>query len=248
MTHWYPSTDELVENLSIEFLDYISKGNKSGRPINIALSGGNSPKAFFERIAVNQHKTKTPVQWMKVHLFWVDERCVPPDHADSNYGMTCSAFIHKTELNESNIHRIRGENNPGKEARRYDEEVKMLVPLKEGIPVFDLVFLGVGDDGHTASIFPNRMDLLDADKIYETATHPDTGQIRITMTGKTILRAKKIVFLVTGRSKSTIIRQIMNREPESSQYPAAYIYHNRNDADWYIDSAAAKYLKSPKKW
>ncbi|MBN1791322.1 MAG: 6-phosphogluconolactonase [Bacteroidales bacterium] len=248
MTHCYPSTDELVENLSIDFLDYISQGNKSGRVINIALSGGNSPKAFFERIALNQYKAKTTVEWPKVHLFWVDERCVPPDHADSNYGMALSALLQKIDLKESSIHRIRGENNPGTEARRYGEEVKMLVPLKEDIPVFDLIFLGVGDDGHTASIFPNRMDLLDADKIYETAAHPDTGQIRITMTGKPILRAKKIIFLVTGLSKSTIVRQIMNREPESSRYPAAYFYLNRHDADWYLDSAAAKFLKSPKKW
>lgn len=248
MTHCFPSTDELFENLSIEFLDYIAKGKKSGHVINIALSGGNSPKAFFERIAVNQCKSKTPVQWPKVHLFWVDERCVPPDHADSNYGMAFSSLLRKIELKESNIHRIRGENIPGMEARRYSEEVKMLVPLKEGIPVFDLIFLGMGDDGHTASIFPNRMDLLDAGNIYETAVHPDTGQTRITMTGKTILRAKKIVFLVTGGSKSTIIRQIMNCEPESSRYPAAYFNLNRHDADWYLDSAAAKYLKSPKKW
>jgi 6-phosphogluconolactonase len=248
MTYCYQSTDELAENLSIDFLNYISKGNKSGHDIHIALSGGNTPKAFFERIAMNQLKSKTPVPWLKVHLFWVDERCVPPDHADSNYGMTLSALIHKIDLNENNIHRIKGEKNPGPEARRYSEEVKMLVPLKEGIPVFDLIFLGVGDDGHTASIFPNRIDLLDADKIYETATHPDTGHIRITMTGKPILRAKKIIFVVTGKSKSMIVRQIINHEPESSRYPAAYIYHNRNDADWYLDSAATKFLKSPKKW
>ncbi len=248
MNHCYESTDELVENLSMYFLDFISKGNKSGQPVHIAISGGNTPRAFFERIVVNQGKPKTPVPWHAVHLFWVDERCVPPDHADSNYGMTRSALLNKVELKENNIHRIRGENNPGSEARRYSEEIKMLVPLKEGIPVFDLIFLGVGDDGHTASIFPNRIDLLDTDKIYGTATHPDTGQFRITITGKSIIRAKKIIFLVTGKSKSTIVRQIMNREPESSQCPAAYIYLNRNDADWYLDSAAARFLKSPKSW
>lgn len=242
MKHCYQSADELADKLSLNFLEYISGGKHADGKINIALSGGNTPKAFFERITVNQSNRKTPVQWDQVHLFWVDERCVPPDHTESNYGMTRTSLLNKILLYERNIHRIKGEDDPDSEALRYSLEVKKAVSLKEGIPVFDWIFLGIGNDGHTASIFPNRPDLLDADNIYETAIHPDTGQFRITLTGRSILRAKKITFLVTGKSKSLIVRQIINREPEACQYPAAYFYHNRNDAEWYLDAAAAKYI------
>jgi 6-phosphogluconolactonase len=245
MNFCFQSTDEVAEKLSLDFLDYISKRKHSEEPMNIALSGGNTPNAFFERIAANQYNQTLPIPWNKVHIFWVDERCVPPDHAESNYGMAKRALFDKIQLQDGNIHRIKGENNPVPEALRYSQEVKKLVTLKEGIPVFDWILLGIGNDGHTASIFPNRLDMLDSENLYETTVHPDTGQFRITLTGKPILRAKKIIFLVTGKSKNLVVRQIINREPEASQYPAAYIYFNRNNADWYLDAAAAKFLKSP---
>jgi len=244
MNYCYSSTDELAEQLSLRFLDYLSEGSKSGHTLNIALSGGNTPRSFFKRAAINQYRQKPVVPWHNIHFFWVDERCVPPDHEESNFGMFRSAFFKEIEMDESNIHRIRGENNPDREALRYSQEIKRLVPLKDNIPLFDLIFLGVGDDGHTASIFPDRTDLLDAEKIYETIKHPLTGQFRITLTGRSILQAKKIIFLVTGKAKSTVVRQIMDREPGSLRYPAAYIFHKRQDADWYMDRDAAKFLTS----
>ena len=242
MKHCFQSMDELADRLSLDFLSYISGGEHTEIQFNIALSGGQTPRAFFEKTAVNQHNCKRTVPWDQVHFFWVDERCVSPDHADSNYGMARVSLLNQLPLRESNIHRIRGEDNPGSEALRYSQEVKKTVPLKEGIPVFDWILLGVGNDGHTASIFPNRPDLLDAENIYETAVHPDTGQLRITLTGRSILRTKKLIFLVTGKSKSLIVRQIINREPEASQCPAAYFNFNRKDAEWYLDAAAAKFL------
>jgi 6-phosphogluconolactonase len=242
MKHCFPSTVELADKLSREFLDFISGSRHLPGKMNIALSGGTTPREFFEHITVNQHKCKTPVLWDKVHLFWVDERCVPPDHTESNYGMARSALLGKIPLHEGNIHRIRGEDEPASEAVRYSREVKGSVSLKEGIPVFDWIFLGLGNDGHTASLFPDRTDLLDTENIYDTVVHPGTGKRRITLTGRSILHAKKITFLVTGRSKRTIVRQIIHHEPVASRYPAAYLYFNRKDAEWYLDSDAAEYL------
>jgi 6-phosphogluconolactonase len=248
MIHCFQSADELVEKLSLHFLDFITRDNHSGSQLNIALSGGNTPEAFFGKISLNQNKYDLSILWNKVHLFWVDERCVTPRHADSNFGMTSRTLLSKINLQENNIHRIRGENDPDLEALRYAREIKSQVMLKDGYPVFDCIFLGIGDDGHTASIFPDRLDLLTAEKICETVKHPVTGQSRVTLTGKSILQAKRTIFLVTGESKSLVIKQIMNNEPEASRYPAAYIYFNKNNAEWYMDAAAAKLLKSSTLW
>jgi len=248
MIHCFQSADELVEKLSFHFLDFITRDNHSGSQLNIALSGGNTPKAFFRKIALNQYKYDRPIPWNKVHLFWVDERCLISRHADSNFGMTSTTLLSKINLHENNIHRMRGENDPGLEALRYAEEIKTQVAMKDGIPVFDCIFLGIGDDGHTASIFPDRLDLLTAERICETVKHPVTGQSRVTLTGKPIIQAKRIIFLVTGESKSLVIKQIMNNEPEAARYPAAYIYYKKNDADWFMDAAAAKLLKSSTLW
>lgn len=242
MIRCFQSVNELVDKLSFNFLAFIQSGNTSGRRLNIALSGGNTSKAFFEKTAMNQLKTKKPVSWTNIHFFWVDERCVPPAHAESNYGMTYATFLSKIDMPESNIHRIKGEEDPMIEAYRYEQEINAHVPLKKGVPVFDWIFLGAGDDGHTASIFPNRTDLPVSANICEAVEHPVTGQSRITLTGRPIIQAKKITFLVTGESKKLIVRQIINQEPAASHYPAAYIHAQQHDSEWYLDAAAAKFL------
>jgi 6-phosphogluconolactonase len=242
MTYCFPSENELSDKLSIDFLHFISEASHKKKTLSIAFSGGNTPKSFFERIVANQLSQGSQVMWNKVHIFWADERCVPPNHTDSNYGMTNESLLRKINLDDNNVHRIHGENDPSIEAVRYSAEIKRLVELQHEIPVFDWIFLGIGDDGHTASIFPGRLDLLDSGKICETVEHPLTGQFRITLTGNPILQAKRITFMVTGKSKSNIVRQIMNNDPEALSYPAAQINLRSSNTEWFIDQAAAKYL------
>jgi len=238
----FPSVKELSERLSLDFLSYLTHASGYQKTIAIALSGGKTPKAIFERIAADSPTLGNLIVWKKVHFFWVDERCVPPEHADSNFGMTNESLFSGINLNEANIHRIHGEDDPYQEALRYATEIKKIVEMKNEIPVFDCIFLGIGDDGHTASIFPDRMDLLNANCICEAVIHPVNGQSRITLTGKPLLKAKKLIVLATGQSKSTVISKIMNNTPESKTFPAAQILRLRNNADWYIDKEAAKYL------
>jgi 6-phosphogluconolactonase len=242
MIYCFSSVNELAEKISIDFLHFIAETAHKKNSLFIAFSGGKTPQAFFEKIAANQDIHDSNSLWNKVHLFWVDERCVLPNHADSNFGMTNKILLRNINLDKSNIHRIRGENDPYREAIRYSAEIKQYVKLQNDIPVFDLIFLGIGDDGHTASIFPDRLDLIDTGNIYEAVRHPVTGQFRVTLTGKPILQAKRLTFLVTGETKSTVIRQIMNNEPEALAYPAAQIHLRSNNTDWYIDEAAAKHL------
>lgn len=244
MIYCFQSVNKLSEKLSYEFLHFIIHATQNKRKVNIAFSGGNTPKMLFESIAANQHKAGAENVWEKIHLYWVDERCVPPDHPDSNYGMTKSSLLDHISIPERNIHRILGENNPFQEAERYTSEIMLNVNQLNGIPEFDWVFLGIGDDGHTASIFPGRLELLDATEICEAVAHPVSGQFRVTITGKTILQAKKITFMATGESKSTVIRQIINNEPAALSYPAAHVQLRRRNTSWYVDEAAAKYIKT----
>ncbi len=242
MIRCFPTVKELAEHLSSEFLKFISEASLVKDSINIAFSGGNTPGVFFEQLASDQAKQPSKDLWRKVHFFWVDERCVPPDHADSNYGMTKKRLLDRINISPKNIHRIRGEHEPVSEAIRYGGEIDRNVRKQDGIPVFDWIFLGIGNDGHTASIFPNRMDLISSDQLCAASSHPDTGQFRVTLTGRPLVKGQRITFLVTGESKSVVIRQIISKEPEATNYPAAQIYSLCKNADLYTDKDASVYL------
>ena len=203
----------------------------------LALSGGSTPKIVFQTL-VKDYKSK--INWNKIHLFWGDERCVPPDDEESNFGMTKKFLLDSISIPEENIHRIRGENNPDAEAKRYSEEIVKYVPLKKGIPSFDIVMLGIGEDGHTASIFPNQMQLLNSDNFCEVAVHPQSGQKRVTLTGRVINNAKEVIFLVTGKNKSQIIKKILVKK--SRKFPAEFIQPVEGNLKYFIDSEASQLL------
>ncbi|MCK5699504.1 MAG: 6-phosphogluconolactonase, partial [Cyclobacteriaceae bacterium] len=177
-----------------------------------------------------------------VHVYWGDERCVPPDHEDSNYGMTKKHLLGFIDIPENNIHRIKGELNPEEASAQYDHELK--ANHSEGnIPVFDLVILGMGDDGHTASIFPHEINLWDSDEFCVVATHPTSGQQRVSLTGKVINSARSAAFLVTGKSKAKKIHEILETNDDQSPYPASLVNSVEGILYWFLDSLAASQLK-----
>lgn len=198
---------------------------------SVCLSGGNTPKALFDFWS---EKYRTELPWEKMSFFWGDERCVPPDDEMSNFGMTRRHLFDHVEVPEANVFRIRGEGDPEREAARYGS----LVP-----PEFDLVILGMGDDGHTASIFPNRIDLWDSAENCVVAAHPDTGQRRISVTGRVINRAGNVAFLIAGESKAEKVAAIFRqREKFIGRYPAARVQPKSKNLFWFLDSAAGKLL------
>lgn len=202
--------------------------------VHIAVSGGSTPKLLFELMAASPLRER--IEWSNIHLYWVDERCVPPTDADSNYGMTYEAMLRHVPLPEAQVHRIRGEYDRDEEAKRYTELVCRNLPLREdGTPVFDVVILGMGADGHTSSIFPHQMNLLREATPYAVATHPTTGQSRIAMTGPTILAARHLVLHATGEDKGVVLRQIFDEEPEAEAYPMAYIIEHCANLNIYTD-------------
>jgi len=231
----FENINQLVKGLSEHFMKLL----KSSQGIfNLALSGGNTPKAWFEDLAKNH---ANDIDWNKVHIFWGDERCVPPEDMESNFGMTKTFLLDHISIPSQNIHRIHGELNPEEEAEWYEREL-MENFSGNNYPVFDLIILGMGEDGHTASIFPYQIDLWKSDKFCVAAAHPATGQQRISLTGKVINNAKSVVFLITGEKKAVKIKEIIYGEPAASAYPASMVNPVNGQLFWFLDKQAASQL------
>jgi 6-phosphogluconolactonase len=235
----FQNPGELAEKLSEDLVIMINDSATKNKPFTIALSGGSTPELLFSLLGKKYAKS---VHWNSVHFFWGDERCVAPDNPGSNYGMTKKNLFDHIVINSVNIHRIRGEDEPQAEAFRYSSEISQNTEERNGLPQFDLVMLGLGDDGHTASIFPGYRHLLTSEKICEEALNPHNQQRRITITGRVINNADKVIFLVTGKKKAEIIESIFKSEPEAFSYPASYILPVYGSLEWYIDSEAGSLL------
>ena len=206
---------------------------------SIALSGGSTPKIWFDLLA-EQYRGDLP--WKDFLFFWGDERCVPPGDPESNYRMTREHLLEKVPVPENHVFRIRGEAMPGIEAIRYGNVLREQLPEVDGTPRFDLVVLGMGDDGHTASIFPHEMPLWDAEQPCVVATHPETGQKRISISGRIINNARQVVFLVTGAAKAARVRQIHEKLEGFEKLPASRVAPKNGRLLWMLDTAAAAEL------
>ncbi len=220
--------------------DFVSWLDSQSKPkVTVSLSGGSTPKLLFEILA---RDFADQVDWSKVHLFWGDERCVPPEDSDSNFGVCKDLLLDKVAIPEENIHRVIGESDPESEAVRYGEKMKEHCELNEaGLPVLDLLILGMGGDGHTASIFPHQMELLKSDAICAVATHPESGQRRVSMTGPVLCAASKIDFLVTGSGKAGVIAEIFGKTGDWETYPTSHIT-SAGPITFYLDEGAAGQL------
>lgn len=232
----YPTKTELVAALSL-FLE--SETQNSGE-FHLCLSGGSTPKQWFTYLA-DHYADKIP--WGSIHFWWGDERCVPPDNLESNFGEAQRLLFDQVPVPSDHIHRVLGEKDPEAALLDYEREIREWVPFHQDIPVFDLMILGMGEDGHTASIFPNQMELLNADSICAVATHPQSGQKRITLTGPVINQAWKVVFLVAGASKAEKIAEIHGSSSSDKVYPAGLIQPVNGPAIWMLDQPAAQLLE-----
>ncbi|MDB4292117.1 6-phosphogluconolactonase [Maribacter sp.] len=224
------------QEVAVNFSRYLAILLASQETTHIALSGGSTPKVVFDELAANFQRD---IDWSAVHLYWGDERCVDPTDDDSNYKMTVEHLISKIDIPEKNIHRIKGENVAEYEAKRYAAVLDENLPKSNGIPQFDVVILGMGDDGHTASIFPHEIGLWDSERYCEVAVHPDSGQERISITGQIINNAKTVVFLVTGGNKAEKIAEIKGDDEKAKNYPARLVAPNSGKLLWFVDADAA---------
>jgi 6-phosphogluconolactonase len=232
------SQEELAWDFARELARSINGAAKKKKALTIALSGGSTPRLLFSILG---DQFADSVSWEYVHFFWGDERCVPPDNPESNYGMTNIVFLGKINIPPGNIHRVRGEDSPEIEADRYSGEIIKNTRTWNSLPVFDFFILGLGEDGHIVSIFPENKELLKSKKICEVVVHPDSLQKRVTITGMVINNADNIIFLVTGVNKAEIVSLIIE-SPGIVDYPAAHVEPAHGILKWYLDIDAARML------
>lgn len=231
---------ETLDEMALKALQWLTErtSHMDKETVSIALSGGNTPQALFEKIV--EHDTGT-VDWNKLLLFWGDERCVPPEHTESNFRSAKKSILIPLDIPEEHIFRIHGETYPPLEAERYAEVLKKHLPIVDCYPKFDLILLGLGEDGHIASIFPGDESLFDTEKWVEVSTHPTTGKQRITLTGSVINNAEEVAFLVTGTNKAKVVAKIA-KNPENCVCPAGRVLPLSGKMAWLLDKAAAAEL------
>ncbi len=231
----YNTPQEVAEAIiQSVFIEGTAKGQ-----LSLAVSGGSTPKLLFELLAKDENSKR--VHWSNLQLYWVDERCVPPTDKESNYLMTYESLLKHVPLREEQIYRIKGEaKSVEDEAQRYTDLVCSNLSQEDGLPIFDVIILGLGDDGHTSSIFPTEMHLLEEKTPYMPATNPYSGQRRIALTGQTILKAKRLLFHSVGEGKRTVLQEIISQAPKSESYPSAYFFRHRADIELFTDQNLTK--------
>jgi 6-phosphogluconolactonase len=233
-----PTPVKLAEELAGWVFTQTNITNNNDEPFCMVISGGSTPILLFKQLSDGY---KDLINWKRIHFFWADERCVPPDNIDSNYGSAYNNLLSKIPIPEHNIHRMKGEIAPMKAAEAYTKEINTVVRKENGYPEFDLVLLGMGDDGHTASLFPEHPQFLHSKNICEASLDPK-GKNRITLTPQCINKAKKVVFQITGMNKSAIVNDILLQFPGYTNYPAAHIKPENRNLYWFLDAGAANGL------
>ena len=233
----FQNPELMAKEIALQLKKYAGQAEKDSNVFSIVLSGGSTGTRLYGEFAKRSSVDKIP--WHIVHLFWADERCVSPENEESNYGTCRSILLDHIPIPKENIHRIRGEEDPLKESVCYAREMQNHMKLRKGQQnLFDWVFLGVGADGHTASLFSGH-DSLNSSNLCEMVRHPQTGQKRVTMTPFAIRQSKRITYHVIGREKSSIISELVSQIVGHTKYPAAHI-----SGEWYLDSEVASKLNS----
>jgi len=237
------SDPESVAQSTIKiFIADAQKAIKAKDVFYVAISGGNTPKRFFELLGEMPQASSLP--WDKIHLFWVDERYVHPDSQWSNYKLAADTFLSSVAIPEANVHRIPTEHEDFKvAANHYEQTIRTVFGLEAGqVPEFDLILLGMGSEGHTASLFPNSYAAFDTEHLACVVYVLDEKLNRITLTHRVLRAASHLVVLVCGQEKEAILKTVLTSEPDEVQYPIHVLWPVLDRITWLIDSAAAKSL------
>ena len=208
----------------------------------VALSGGSTPEGLYSLMATDD-AFRSAIAWDRSEFFWSDERHVPPDHPDSNYRMAQDALLSRVPIRGDRVHRVRAEQpDPSVAAILYEVEIRRVFDSYGDIPRFDLVLLGLGADGHTASLFPGSPALDERARLV-TANHVDALDAdRITLTFPLLNAARLVIFVVTGEGKAAAVRDVLQAGPETPELPARRVRPEDGRLSWVLDRAAASHL------
>jgi 6-phosphogluconolactonase len=242
----FPTNEALTAAAAEYFVQASENAIAATETFSVALSGGSTPRALFEALASDSYASR--VRWRSVHVFWGDERCVPPGDDASNYRMAREALLDHVPLRPENIHRIRGEAEPAAAAELYERELRAAFETPTGPPRgepgarFDLVLLGLGKDGHTASLFPHLHAVRERTR-WVMAENMETLQMwRVTLTPAILNQASEVIFLVSGGEKAAILRRVLYGARATDELPAQVIAPVEGRLRWLVDAAAAAEL------
>ncbi len=232
----YDKPEQLAEAAALRFFDSAKAAIALQGRFSVAVAGGNTPKRVYQLLASERYKGR--IEWSSVHIFFGDERCVPPDHSDSNYRMLKESLLSHVPIPEMNVHRMRGEDDPALSSRLYEQELRAFFEAAAW-PRFDLILLGMGEDGHTASLFPHTAALRE-EKAWVVANWVEQLEtFRLTLTVPAICHAAHIIFLVTGEAKARRLNEVLNSPRDPERLPAQLIQAIDGSLEWLIDKAAA---------
>ena len=235
----FETPEQLAVAAAERFIEIATKLDGELDRISVALAGGKTPKRVYELLATEAFKSR--VRWSQVHLFFGDERAVPPTHPDSNYRMVYETLISKVPIPSGNVHRMIGEGDAKENAHDYENHLRSFF-AEPPWPRFDLVLLGMGDDGHTASLFPHSNALAEESRWVVMTTNPETGQQRITLTLPVLNHAAQVTFLVTGKEKAQRLAEALRPRTELKLLPVQAIAPVAGKLEWFVDAAAASGL------
>ena len=242
-----PTSEAVAEAAAALFTTEAIAAVKARGVARIAISGGSTPKRMFAILADPEKPFAAGTPWDKLELFWVDERCVPPTDSDSNFKMTKEALLDHVPLPAAQIHRMEGELDPHEAAARYESEIRNTFRLEGAeTPTFDLILLGMGDDGHTASLFPHT-DALNEISLIVTPNHvPQKDTWRITLTKPVINHGREVAFLIEGAGKADILAKVLLGPYDPETTPSQLIRPASGKVSFLLDTASASKLPEPK--
>jgi len=229
-----------LETLSHEaaslFIEQAAKAIQERGRFLVALNGGSTPNRLFQLLAIDYREK---VDWSKVHVFWGDERCVPPDDPGSSYGQARGALFIHVPIPDSDIHRVIGEHEPAVAAKEYTITLKEFATSPFDFPCFDLVYLGMGEDGHTASLFPGSPVDVTESVLPVTAHYQDRPANRVTITQVLFNQAHMVAFMATGEKKANTLAEVLSDRYNPTLYPAQRINPKNGQLIWLVDEDAA---------
>ena len=243
----YPDTEALARAAAEQFVTLAREAIARRGRFSVALAGGSTPRPTYERLSGEPFASQ--VDWTRVHIFWGDERCVPPDHPESNYRMARETLLDRLTIPAANVHRIPCEQAPEQAAAAYEATLRAFfaegkTPSEEDpIPRFDLILLGLGEDGHTASLFPGTAVLHEEER-WVVATYVEKlGAWRVTLTPVVLNAAAHVTFLVAGKHKAQRLREVLMGPYQPDRLPAQIVRPHRGHLTWLLDMEAARLVQ-----
>lgn len=239
-----PDAEALAQRTLSEFLACANASIKCRGRFYLAISGGNTPKRFYQLLSESRDACR--LSWEAIDLFWVDERAVEPENEASNYRLAAETFLKTVPIPAGNVHRMCGEaEDLNKAARDYEQTLQEVFGLSAGqLPLFDLILLGMGSDGHIASLKPSSYALFDTEALTSTVFQMEDDWSRLTLTVPVLRAARQLIVLVSGAEKAPIMQTVFTSEPDELKYPAHALWPVLDKVLWIMDAAAGKLLSA----